>query len=162
MKAELINPFVEAAKKVIEAEVRTVVHRGELSLQASPYTTMDITTLVAVTGEVQGIVLYSLQEAAALAFVEAMIGQPFHTLDDLAVSGIAEMGNVITGNAGIALAEAGFTTKIAPPVVIIGNGTKISTLDIQRLVVPLSSSLGTLEVQVALREVPRNGNPASD
>jgi len=156
VKVEFVNPFIEAAKRVIETETQGEVQRGPLSLYTSPYTTRDVTTMVAVTGRVQGLVLYSMPDNTARGIVSAMTGQPFNELNDLAISGIAELGNVITGTATISLAEAGFPSRIAPPVVIIGNGTKISTLDIQRLVVPLSTRFGLVEVQVALKEAPPN------
>lgn len=157
MRVEFVNPFIEAAQRVIRAETQSEVRRGALSLNSSPYTTRDVTVLVAVTGRVQGTVLYSMPEETARAIVSAMIGQPFDKMNDLAVSGIAELGNVITGTASTALAEAGFPSRIAPPIVLIGSGTQISTVDIQRLVVPLSTQLGPVEIQVALKEVLSNG-----
>ena len=158
MKVEFVNPFIEAAQSVIESEVRGEVSRGPLSLHTSPYTTRDVTTMVAVTGKIQGLVLYSMPESTARGIVSAMIGQPFEELNELAISGIAELGNVITGRASIALADAGYPSKIAPPVVVIGHGTKISTLDLHRLVVPLTTRFGLVEVQIALKESPPNGS----
>lgn len=159
MRAEFVNPFIEAAQRVIRAETQSEVQRGTLSLNNSPYTTRDVTVLVAVTGRVQGTVLYSMPEQTARAIVSAMVGQAFDEMNDLAVSGIAELGNVITGTASTALAEAGFPSRIAPPIVLIGRGTQISTVDIQRLVVPLSTQLGPVEIQVALKEVLVDASP---
>jgi len=158
VKVELVNAFVDAARSVLETEVAATVNRGPLALRASAYTTRPITVLIAVTGKVQGIVLYSMSEQTALRIVSTMMGQPFEEFDELAQSGIAEMGNVITGSASIVLAEAGFPSKISPPTLIVGNGVMVSTLDIRRLVVPLETQFGTLEVHVALRAVPSNGS----
>ena len=157
MKVEFMNPFIDAAKTVIETEIQSEIQRGAMTLLTSPSTTRDVTAIVAVTGKIQGIVLYGMSRETALAMVSAMMGQEFAELDDLAISGIAEMGNVITGTAGVALEKSGYPSKLAPPVVIIGNGTKISTLDIQRLIVPLSTKFGDVEVQIAIKETPTNG-----
>lgn len=157
MKVEFVNPFVDAARSVLEAEVSATVTRGPLSLRSSAYTTLPITVLIAVTGKVQGIVLYGMAEKTAMGMVEAMMGQPFPEFDELAQSGIAELGNVITGAASVVLAEAGYPSKISPPTLIVGNGVMVSTLDIRRLVVPLGTQYGVVEVQVALREAPANG-----
>jgi len=108
--------------------------------------------LISMAGQVQGVVLYGMSEVTATAVVSQIMGQPFEAFDDLAQSGIAELGNVITGQASTRLAEAGFEAKISPPTLIMGKGTTVSTLDFQRLVVPLHTNLGEVQIHLALRE----------
>lgn len=152
MKAEFVNPFVIAATEVLESEVNSSPKRGDLSLEPKPFTTQDVTALIAVTGNIQGAVFYCMSEKTALNLVSSMMGKRYLLFDDLAKSGIAELGNVITGRASILLAEAGYPSKIAPPVMMVGRGTMISTLRIPRLVIPLEIGHGTIEVHVALQE----------
>lgn len=154
MRVEFINPFIQAAKEVFASEIGGDIERGSLSLQRSAYTTRDVTTLIAITGAIAGVVLYAMDNQTACSIVSRMLGQEVAELDDVGQSGIAELGNVISGRATTLLADAGYPGNIAPPVVIVGNGTMISTLDIQRLIVPLTTACGLVEVQVALREVP--------
>ncbi len=80
------------------------------------------------------------------------MGQEFAELDALAESGIGELGNVITGRAAVLLADAGYRSDIAPPALIIGRGTMVTTLDLNRLVVPLRTEVGDIEIQVVLKE----------
>ncbi len=156
MRVEFVNPFIEAATNVLQAEVQQKISRGNMSLHTSATTTLDVTAIVAVTGKIHGIVMYGMSTETAKAMVSIMLGQEFEELNDLAISGIAELGNVITGTASIFLEKAGYPSKLAPPVVIVGSGSKISTLDIQRLVVPLTAEVGVIEVQVAIKEAPTN------
>ena len=155
MKVEFVNPFVIAAREVLRQEIGCEVERGDLHLHKSAYTSHDVTAIIAVTGAIQGLVLYSLKSDSARKFVETILGQTFVEFDELAQSGIAELANVITGKASILLSEAGFSSQISPPALIIGNGTLISTLDLNRIVVPLRTELGDIEVHLALREVAR-------
>jgi chemotaxis protein CheX len=76
----------------------------------------------------------------------------FNGLDKLAQSGIAELGNVITGRASMKLAEAGYESNISTPSLIIGRGATISTLEFPRLIVPLNTSMGSLTIHLSLRE----------
>jgi chemotaxis protein CheX len=152
MKAEFINPFLQAATQVLESELGSAPARGNIGLQRSPYTSNDVTAVVGVTGSVAGMVMISMAESTARAMVGVMMGQEFPEFDALAQSGIAEIGNVITGRAAVLLAEAGFPSNLAPPMLIIGRGTMLSTLDVQRLVIPLTTEFGSIEIQVALRE----------
>jgi len=85
------------------------------------------------------------------------LGQPVEELNELAQSGIGELGNVITGRASMLLAAEGFSATISVPTLIVGANVQISTLDFQRLVVPLITPYGTLEIHLALRER-RNGS----
>jgi chemotaxis protein CheX len=151
MRTEFINPFLQAATEVLEAELGTAPRRGNIGLEKSINTSDDITAVVGVTGEVTGMVLLVMTEATGRAMVSKMMDQDFPEFDDLAQSGIAEIGNVITGRAAVLLAEAGFTSDLTPPMLILGRGTMINTLDMQRLVIPLETDCGPIAIQVALK-----------
>jgi chemotaxis protein CheX len=110
-----------------------------------------VTAVVAVTGGVAGMVMLAMTQETARAIVSKIMGQDFPTFDALAQSGIAEIGNVITGRAAVLLAEAGFPSDLAPPMLIVGRATTISTLDVQRLVIPMETEFGRIELQVALK-----------
>ena len=142
MRAEIINPFLQAASEVLESELGSPPQRGAIGLQRSAYTSDEVTAVVAVTGEVAGMVLFAMTESTARAMVSKMMGQDFPELDALAQSGIAEIG---------LLSEAGFASDLAPPMLIVGRGSMISTLDVQRLVIPMETEFGQIEIQVALK-----------
>ena len=151
MKVAFVNPFIQAASEVLDSELRSETQRGGLRLHTSAVTTDEITALVGVTGTLNGLVLYSMSQATALGIVSRMIGKQFDEFDALAQSGIGELGNVITGRAGILLSEAGYPSNITPPALVMGKGTMITTLDLHRLVFPLQTEVGSLEIQVVLK-----------
>ena len=152
MNVKFLNPFVDAATEVLKTEIQANATRGNLTLQKSSLTTDEVTVLISMVGEVQGVVLYGLSISTCLAMVSSMMGQPFTEFDNMAQSGIAELGNVITGRASINLSQAGYKSNISPPTLVIGKGTHISTLDFQRIVVPVTTELGDLVIHLALRE----------
>ncbi|HHH83531.1 MAG TPA: chemotaxis protein CheX [Chloroflexi bacterium] len=158
MNVKFMNPFLEAAKEVLQAETQVTVTRGTLSLEKSDLTGHEVTVILSLVGEVQGVVLYGLSIQTSLALVSRIMGQAFTSFDDLARSGIAELGNVITGQASIRLAEAGFASNITPPTLVQGKGAKISTLQFPRIVVPLMTEVGVLTVHIALRQTPANAS----
>ena len=151
MRAEFINPFLQAASEVLESELGSAPRRGAVGLQRSAYTSDEVTAVVAVTGSIAGVVMFAMTEATARAMVSRMMGQDFEEFDALAQSGIAEIGNVITGRAAVLLSEAGFPSDLAPPMLLVGRNTMISTLDVQRLIIPIETDLGKVEIQVALK-----------
>lgn len=151
-RLELIGPFVEAAARVIQQECGETVGRGQLHRVRSPQTSNDISALIAITGGVAGLVIYSMTMDVALGFASKMIGEPMSELDALGQSAIAELANMITGQAGIALERNGFPSDMSPPVLLLGKGSSIATLNLTRLVVPLVLSFGEFSIDIAVKE----------
>jgi len=149
---KFLNPFINAVVEVLEMECGLSAQRENVSLQKTALTADEITVMISLIGQVQGVVLYGLSTATGLGLVSRVMSQEFLELDNLAQSGIAELGNVITGRATVNLSHAGFQSNISPPTLIIGQGVQISTLDFARIVVPVKTDAGTVTVHLALRE----------
>lgn len=154
MDVRFLNPFLIAAAEVIEAEVKLKIQRGGISVHQGALTTDDVTVLINLVGQIQGVVLLELSRQTGISFVSRMMGQTFDEFDNLAQSGIAELGNVISGKATVELSKTGVDSTISPPTMILGKGTQISTIDFQRLVVPLQTEAGSITVHLAVRESP--------
>jgi chemotaxis protein CheX len=152
VKAEFVNPFVTSAFNVLQTETKSEVIKGNVTLQDTPLVSDEVTVLIGVVGRAQGLVLYGMSEKTAKGIVSTMTGEHIAVFDALAESAVAELGNVITGLASGELERAGYPCKIAPPSVVVGKNTSISTLSIKRLVIPLSTRHGDMTVHVALRE----------
>jgi chemotaxis protein CheX len=156
MNVKFLNPFLEASFDVIEKETGYTMTRGELGLEKEAYVTDDITVIISLIGRVEGNVFYSMPIQTALQLSSHILGEPLHEFNTLAQSGIAELANVITGQASIKLAEAGYESTISPPALLQGKGATISTLDYVRLLVPLQGECGSLSIHLALRESARS------
>jgi len=152
VRAEMLNAFGVAAGQVLTTELGVKVARGALSLQREAYLTDDITVLLSLVGDVCGIAFFSLSYETAKGFLSRVLGQPVDNFGELAMSGIGELGNVITGQASTKLVELGLKSDISVPSLIVGKGSRISTLDIDRLVIPLDTELGVFRLDLALRE----------
>ena len=152
MNVKFLNPFVEAAYEVLKTETGHEIDRGDLKLENGSYITDDVTVILSLVGAVEGTVFYSMSNATAVKIGSIMLGETFDKLDYLVQSGIAELGNVITGRASMKLADLGYESTISPPALIIGRGAAISTLDFPRLVVPLVSQAGEMVIHLALRQ----------
>lgn len=151
LKAGLVNPFVESAYKFLQNEISMEVTRGQLRLESSKATSGEVNVALGVAGDAEGTVIYSMSEKTAKAIASALLGEPVPVFNELAESSIAEMGNIITGQAAAGLEEHGYVCKLTPPTIIAGKGVMISTVDIQRLVIPIELPVGFIEISVALR-----------
>lgn len=160
IQTDVYNAFIVSAGEILASEVGVHVSRGPLSLQRDVYVTEQVTVLVSIIGDVGGMTFFGMSFETAKAMLGKMLGQEIEAFDELAQSGVGELGNVITGRATTKLAQQGITTDISVPTLIVGQGSKISTLDIDRLVVPLKTDLGTFRVDMALRNNSSKGSLA--
>jgi chemotaxis protein CheX len=151
MKVEFIEPFVGAAFSVLETVTGERPVRGQLALRTSTFTTQQITIVAGVNGEVEGVALYGMSLVTAMKIAGAMMASQVSELDDMALSAISELGNMITGNAITMLSRNGYDVDITPPSVIKGTQVEMSTR-IPALVVPVNTPFGSIEVNVALAE----------
>ena len=155
MQADLINIFIRAALDVLEQETGREATAGSVRVLSSAQTSEEVTVMIGVSGEVRGMVLFGMSERTAKGIVSRMMGEPCPLFDELAQSGIAEMGNVITGVATQGLEKAGYDVTIAPPALISGGpGIIISTINFRRFVVPLRTTLGDLTLHAAVEVAP--------
>jgi chemotaxis protein CheX len=138
--------------------MREGIERGELRLESGLYTTDDVTVVISLIGAVTGTVFFSMSNESALQLASTLMGERFDVLDKLAQSGIAELGNVITGRASMKFAEAGYEANISTPSLILGKGATISTLEYPRLIVPLQLLKGSITIHLALRESNQMGS----
>lgn len=161
MRVELFNPFIVAAGEVLNSELEVRAKRGPLTLDKADYISQDITVLISLVGDIWGVVIISLQFNTAKAIVSHMLGEEVTDFNELAQSGIGELGNVISGRAATKLAEAGYDTDISVPTMMVGQGSRISTFDIDRLIVPLETEFGVISLALALRESQRNSAQSS-
>ncbi len=57
MDVKFLNPFLGSAAEVLKKEVQLDITRGPISVQSSALTTDDVTVLINLVGQIQGVVL---------------------------------------------------------------------------------------------------------
>jgi chemotaxis protein CheX len=155
VQSEFINLFLQSAYTVLSQELNLQpsevrAESEKIRLDSGLYDGDDINVQIGVIGDLSGVIHIDMCSSTALAFVNAMMGTELKQCDDLVVSGIAEMANVIAGRATTLLEEKGCHCNIAPPSVVCGDRLRLSTIDIPRIVIPISTRYGNLTMQVAL------------
>lgn len=115
MKAEVINPFLESARSVIEQVVQVSPSTGSMGVKDVVPVQDHIWIQIGMTGHFSGMVVFGLQENVALRIVSAMMGGFVLTeMDEMGQSAISELGNMISGNASTLLSNQGFAVDITP------------------------------------------------
>ncbi len=136
--------------------------RGQVSVVHGNAPGHDLKILIAVTGALEGLMAHASDASVACSMANALMGEEFTELDELVLSGVAEVCNAISGRAMARLADLGLKTRIVPPVMLLGHDTRISILNISRQLVPIDMTFGTIERHIALKPMtaPRFKSPA--
>ncbi len=151
MKVEYINPFVQGACHVFSEYIGGDMEQGQLAVRTLAFTTQQISIAVGVSGQIHGQVIYGMSPVTAMKIASAMIGSPRTAFDEVAVSAISELGNLISGHATRQLAAVGLQCDLAPPAMIQGMNVEMRTTT-PALVVPLYTKCGKIEINVALTD----------
>ncbi|MGM0607439.1 MAG: chemotaxis protein CheX [Candidatus Muiribacteriota bacterium] len=156
MRVEYINPFVESAISVLAEMAGATFTRGDLALKTFPMVSKGLVIVIGVAGEIEGRVLYDMDKKTAMKVAGLMMGgEEVNEYDEMVASALAELGNIISGNAISQLNDLGFTFDITPPTLFSGDKLEMSNPSIgtQTLVIPLKSDeVGEIVVNVALKE----------
>ena len=152
MRVEYINPFVEAAFNVLKEVLGEDIKRGELYLKATSQPVLGVAAIVGLAGDVEGRVLLDMSHKTALAIASAMNGEKLTELDALGKATIAELANMITGQAVTKLHDLGFKFDLTPPALITGDNMVVTDAGVEALIVLVELTEGKLEVNVAIRE----------
>jgi len=122
MKAELINPFLQAAVHVLStmASLKTEAN-GKPYLKKDRQSFGDISGIIGLTGEKKGSVVLSFTKECALNVMSSMLGETHTELNSEVSDAVGELTNMIAGDARRRLAEIGMVFEAGIPSIIIGK-----------------------------------------
>lgn len=155
MNVAFINPFLEAAVKVLQTMAFTEPHVGKPFLKGkTPLSQGDITGIVGLTGATNGSLAVSFSETAILQVVSNMFGEAFKEMNDEVRDAVGEITNMICGDARRMLAETGYQFQGAIPTIIEGKNHKIChVLHGSILVIPFTiGEAGVFFLEVCFEE----------
>lgn len=149
MKAEVINPFLESARSVIEQVIQISPSIGSLGVKEMIPGQDHIWIQIGMSGHFTGMVVFGLHEKVALRIVSAMMGGFVLTeMDEMGQSAISELSNMISGNASTILSSQGFVVDITPPQIKVAS---METSPGKALCIPLMmDGIGELDIQVMI------------
>ncbi|MDA1227056.1 MAG: chemotaxis protein CheX [Chloroflexi bacterium] len=152
MKQEYVNAFLNPAKLVWEKELGMELELLDAGPVPEVNTPEDIIAVIGISGKLQGNVLYGFGSASALSIAGKMMGEPVEEVDDVCLSILGELANMITGNAATELASEGYVCDIAPPVIIEPAGRNMVTPGDSPVLVRFNSEAGRLNIRISLSE----------
>lgn len=151
LNAEHINPFLMAAKKVLQDMCFVEVSIQKPGLKEAAFGADTWVIIIGVTGEMRGQVLIAMSEKDACDIASKMCMMEVKSIDDFAASALSELGNMIMGNAATVFASNGIGIDITPPTLSHGEVSFKNTYA-KNLCVPLLFADTKVELYLALRQ----------
>ena len=151
MKMELIQPFINAADAVLAQGLQSPMAIGNLSMEQEAYRRKGVAALVALTGDIEGRIVFDLDPETAVRVASHFAGADLPESDDLVREAVCELANQVTGNAISVLNDQGFHFRVHPPVLHISEHGPQSTEDTEALVISFETASGSVFMNIALR-----------
>ncbi len=152
MKAEILNPFIQATGEALRTMAGIDPVRGAPRLKGREDTSYDVSGIVGLTGQVQGFVVLSFGEAAALDVVRHFCGERVTSIDERVKDAVAELANIVAGGAKRVLSDAGYSLRISIPSVVVGKSHVISRpRGVPCFEIPFSIQAGAFGVELCLK-----------
>lgn len=157
MRAEYINPFIEATVDVFRTMLACDVSRTGLQVNDTFSPQYDITGIIGLSGKAHGDVVISFERDVALCATETLVGVKYHEINDDVVDTVGELTNMIAGNAKTQLAS--LAMSLALPTVIVGKNHSIRfPSKVKPLSLPFDSVWGRFNIEVGLIETPEDAH----
>ena len=154
VNAKYVNPFIEAAMKVVSQITGIEVRRGHLSYKAKVEPSHGVSIIVGIYGFLVGQVVYSMDNSLAIRLVDRLMGERSPQEKKIMfVDTLGELANMITGNATALLNQRkDYALKITTPAIATGENLSINLVPKPALVLGLYTQYGPVEISIALEE----------
>lgn len=148
MRLELcIRSVLDAVEATLQQFGVNSVKRKAIEKKEQLKLTQDVTAFVGLVGDARGNIAYSFSADTAKAIASAMMmGMPVTEMNEISRSAIAELSNMITGNATIRMSHEQAVVDITPPSVVSGENMSLILSFMSTYCVHLDTPLGGIEV----------------
>lgn len=152
MKAELINPFINATLNVLKTMAQTNATPGKPGLKANNLTSGAVTGVIGMASEaLNGNMVISFDQPSILAIVARMLMEEHKEINKDVIDAVGELTNMISGGAKKELSEMGFAFNMATPLMLTGQNIEMTQLSKSPIIViPFTTPEGKFSVEANL------------
>lgn len=118
---ELIEPFLISATSVLQNMCGLDISAGEPNERVTEFKEGYLVICIGVTGDISGQVLIVLKNEVACDIASKMCFMTITELDELSLSALSELGNMVLGNAATVLSTKSLTVDITTPTILHGD-----------------------------------------
>ena len=151
MRMELIQPFINAADAVLSETLACHVTVSDIAMEEEAYRRHATAALIEITGDIEGHVIFDVEDATAMKVANSLAGTELELDPQILRETVAELANLVIGNAVTTLNDAGFRFKVHPPVDHPAATGFRGSEEVEALVMDFASPAGSVFMNVAMR-----------
>jgi len=145
-----VNPFIQATVETFKTMLNLELKTSTPELKHDATHTYDISGVIGLTGEAQGVISLSFPKLLALKIVSQLLGVQIKIVGAEVTDGIGEIANIVAGNAKQHLTK--YKLSISLPNVVVGTGHRIAVQSgVPTIIVPLECTLGNFAMEISLK-----------
>jgi chemotaxis protein CheX len=153
MKSDLLNPFVKNISYILDCMTGETPKYGCLSLK-NQHPAGEVSVIFEVTGAVAGkVVIAGDRESMMRLAARMMMENRIEELEDVAISALGELGNMIGATAVSELSDNGYCCDITTSSVVTDTTVKfLCPAEIKTFVLPVELSICNMEISLSLAQ----------
>jgi len=151
MRMELIQPVINAADAVLSETLACPVTVSDISMNEETYQRHATASLIEISGDIEGRVIFDVEDSTAMRVACTIAGTEMDSDPQIIRETVAELANLVIGNAVTTLNDQGFRFKVHPPVDHPGQQGFSGSEDMEALVMDFASPAGNVFMNVAMR-----------
>lgn len=114
----IINPFLQSSVSTLSMVANMDITVGKPSVKELNFKGDKVLIMFGVTGAMKGQIIFEIPEEHAKNIASRMMmGMPVNQLDEMAMSAVSELGNMIMGNAATILSTKDILIDITTPII---------------------------------------------
>ena len=152
MKAEFVNPFLDATVSVLKTMASLDVVPGKAYIKKGSSACGDVTGIVGITGEAEGSLCISFSKNCILDVISKWFGEEQKEINEDIKDAVGELTNMISGDSRRRLQNMGHTFHGSIPSVISGPGHEVKHITRAPILsIPFSLNGNSFVVEVCFK-----------
>ena len=151
MKMQLIQPFLSAADSVFAEALAGSTKIGDLTMEEDGYREKGTTAVITIRGEIEGRLILDMEPATAVRVASALAGREVAPSEQIVNETVAELANMVIGNAATLLNDLGHEFKVYPPEIHAGGEVVRGSAETETMAVYFDTPSGRIFLNIAMR-----------
>lgn len=158
MRMDLIQPFIGSLDAVLAEMMQSPVTIADLSMEEQGYQRKGTAAVVAFRGQIEGRMILDMDPAAA-SFVVGQLGEePADPSEPIVLEAVAEIANMVIGNAVTQLNDRGFEFKVLPPAFLTEEQCAKAGHDSEATILRFETAKGSVYLNIAMHYLARRNH----
>jgi len=153
MRLDFVRMFIDSTTELFQQVLGPAIDVKSVSVKPSPVAGRDVLTIIGLSGESEGRVIFDMDVLTACELAGCMMGEMSPGLTPLVRSSIAELASMAIGQAISRINDSGAKITMSPPIVITGANLVSYDQCFETLVAPIATAYGEVRMNITIQDL---------